>query len=428
MAALVGASVLLAGVVTACGTPDPGPAASCSWMARTADPVRTAKTADPSKAASPAKTAADSGSSVVLVDDSTSVQGSAGGQQGRDYAAAAKDAIAELVGRRDTFSVGAFSGDAGRITWIARDQSADWKLDNPDPDNRTERQKEAADCLAKDISDAERGNPTGGGTDVLAAMTSGVGALAADSGATNRHLVVLTDGLSTTGCADLRSAGFRTDEEITAIAGVCAARREIPALHAVKTEIIGLAQSASDQKKPSALQRDWLADLWTALCAKGGGACAVPPVTVDTTRRTRTVAGAARDPLVGYGDGRVRTYSLPGAALFATDSWAVRDSARAVLTTIAVSARTVDGSRVVVDGYVDPRGGPGNNHQLSQARADAVGGVLRELGATHVTTRGLGVAPGCPAATGRAAPDPDQADPDQALQCDRRVDINIIGQ
>ncbi|MET7802315.1 OmpA family protein, partial [Streptomyces decoyicus] len=113
----------------------------------------------------------------------------------------------------------------------------------------------------------------------------------------------------------------------------------------------------------------------------------------------------------------------PGAALFDTNSSTVRSQALPLLNDVAVRARTTPGSTVAVLGYVDPRGAPDNNQQLSQARANAVKKVLTGLGVTRVTAHGRGLPTGCSkparAAGGRMTAE-------EKLQCDRRVDIEII--
>lgn len=396
---------LLTGLLTACS--DDQPVDTCAWMRAT-----------PGSSSAPASPG-DLGVTVVLVDDSSSVRGASSAAQSPDYAAAIGRRITELVGRRDVVSVGSFSSGQ-QIAWSADRLSTDWKAGNDNGPNQDERRKEAADCLTHDVSAAERAAPSGGGTDVLAAMSSAAGLFGGVRGP--RHLLVLTDGLPTAGCADLRSAGFTAPQEIDAIAGVCAARQEIPRLAGVDTEFVGLADSASDQPAATPAQRSWLTSLWTALCAKAGAAhCGTEATGGGRVRLSPAAGEGGAEPQVRYGTGRVSTYRLPAAALFAPDSAAVRTSAVPLLTTIAVEARTSPGSRLVVDGYVDPRGSAANDHQLSQARADAVRKQLLDLGAANVTAYGRGVAPGCSQQGGAGG-----LTPDQMLQCQRRVDIELI--
>lgn len=392
-------AALMAGLLGACG--EAPRLDACAWMKH---PVDTA------------------GRTVVLVDGSTSVSGSPGA---RDYAHSIGALLTSVVERKDTVSVGSFSGDSAQITWIAKDRSADWVKDNHNEINQKERKQQAVSCLTDLVDKAGRAVPRSGGSNVLAALTAGASSLEGAAG--RRSLVVLTDGLSTTGCADLRAAAFRDKSEIKAITRVCAARDEAPSLTGVHLTLAGLGQPATDQPAPTAAQRTWLSHLWRALCGAGrkaapGTSCTLAPTAIGTAERSNPRKKPPQDPAVRYAQDRPETYELPGAALFDTNSSSVRPQALPLLNDVAVSARTTPGSRVVVSGYVDPRGRPDNNHRLSQARADAVKDVLTGLGVQRVTAHGRGLPTGCAkpdhAAGGRMTAE-------DKLQCDRRVDIEI---
>lgn len=393
-------AALMAGLLGACGEQprlDP-----CAWMKQPAD---------------------SAGRTVVLVDASSSVRGS---DAGRDYAHSIGALLTSVVERKDTVSVGSFSGDSAQISWIAKDRSADWVKDNNNEINQKTRKQQAVSCLTGLVGKAERAVPRSGGSNVLAALTAGASSLEGASG--SRSLLVLTDGLSTTGCADLRAAAFRDRSEIKAITRVCAARDETPALTGVHLTLAGLGQPATGQPAPTAAQRTWLGHLWRALCGAGrkaahGTSCTLAPTAIGTAEgRRRPGKKSPQDPAVHYAQDRPQTYELPGAALFDTNSSTVRPQALPLLNDVAVSARTTPGSRVVVSGYVDPRGRPDNNHRLSQARADAVKDVLTGLGVERVTAHGRGLPTGC------AKPDHSaggRMTAEDKLQCDRRVDIEI---
>ncbi|WP_326622902.1 OmpA family protein [Streptomyces decoyicus] len=393
-------TVLTAGLLSACG--EAPRLDACAWMK---EPVDTA------------------GRTVVLVDDSASVRGRTAG---RDYAHSIGRLLADVVDRKDMVSVGSFSGDSAQITWIAKDRSTDWIKDNDNAINQKKRKQQAADCLTDLVGKAESAAPRSGGSNVLAALTAGVSSLDAASG--SRSLLVLTDGLSTTGCADLRAAAFRDTSEINAIARVCAARDETPSLTGVDLTLAGLGQPATDQPAPTAAQRTWLTALWRKLCGAAdptapGTSCTLAPTAIGTAGQRAPDRKPPQDPVIRYADDRPETYQLPGAALFDTNSSTVRPQALPLLNDVAVRARTTPGSRVAVLGYVDPRGRPDNNQQLSQARANAVKKVLTGLGVTRVTAHGRGLPTGCSkpadAAGGRMTAE-------EKLQCDRRVDIEII--
>ncbi|MFI0712507.1 OmpA family protein [Streptomyces inhibens] len=166
---------------------------------------------------------------------------------------------------------------------------------------------------------------------------------------------------------------------------------------------------------------------WAAFATRhygGARSCSIAPTAIGTTRHGAPRHKPPLDPVVHYANDRPETYELPGAALFDTNASAVRATALPLLNDVAVSARTTPGSRVSVFGYVDPRGRPDNNQQLSQARADAVKKVLIGLGVTRVNAYGRGLPEGCSTKPSHAAKGRMSAE--DRLQCDRRVDIEIV--
>ncbi|MFJ9559795.1 OmpA family protein [Streptomyces fuscichromogenes] len=396
-------AVLLVGLLSGCGADDPR--AGCSWMNDQA-------------------LAPGAGGTVVLVDSSASVRGTGA----PDYSGAVDALLTKRVEAGDTFSIGTFAGAPGDVDWTFQKRSADWKKSARSSVRQKSNRDNAVTCLAEDVATAQHAVPAHGGTDVLGALATGVGLLQGVSGP--RRLVVLSDGLSTTGCADLRQAAFGSASEIKAIASVCATRgefSELPDLTGVDVTFVGLGHSAGDQPSANQVQRAWLARLWKTLCERAGGteaSCAAADTPVGSKASPHSTGPVPADPKVPYHDGRSRTYPLPGAALFDTDSAGLRPAATAPLTDIAVRARTTPGlDHVEVDGYVDPRGGSGNDRSLSQSRADAVAEVLVDHGVSgaRVEAHGRGVSPGCPADRST-----DEMSAKERLQCDRRVDIRIF--
>ncbi|MEV5953674.1 OmpA family protein [Streptomyces sp. NPDC051987] len=395
--------VLLAGLLVGCGADDPR--AGCAWM----------KDQAPGSGA---------GGTVLLVDGTASVRGA----DGPDYSGAVDALVRQRVQAGDTFSLGTFAGAPGDVDWAFQKRSADWRRSARASGRRNSNRDHAVTCLTEDVTTAQHAVPGRAGTDVLGALATGVGLLQGVQGP--RRLVVLTDGLSTTGCADLRQAAFGSESEIKAIASVCATRgefSELPDLTGVGVTFVGLGHSAGDQPSADRTQRAWLARLWKTLCARAGGtgtSCVAADTPVGSAPAPDATGPVPGDPRVPYQDGRSRTYPLPGAALFDTDSAGLRPAATAPLTEIAVRARTTPGlDRVEVDGYVDPRGGSGNDRSLSQSRADAVARALVQHGVpgARVEAHGRGVSPGCPVDGSTA-----DMSAKERLQCDRRVDIRIF--
>ncbi|MEU6537949.1 OmpA family protein [Streptomyces sp. NPDC047000] len=395
---------LVAGLLTGCA-PGPGSQAQCGWMRKGAD------------SASPAT----EGQTVVLVDVSSSVRGSTPASGGVDDSDAVGQRLGTWLDGVGTVSVAAFGGDAHDLRWTARN----WATRPPhgNEDNWKRRTASVPGCVATAVAGAQASVPGRGGSDVLGAVREASTVLAGTEG--TRRLVVLTDGLPTTGCADLRGAGFEEKAETDAIVQRCRDEKEVTSrtLLSVETVFVGLGRTAQDAPQASPAQSEWLAGLWQGLCAAAhpepahGPDCAL--ITVAATRQSGGKASPRRphDPAVEFPE---RTYRQAGArALFDPDSAVLRPAALPRLTRIAVDLRGLDGARVRVLGYVDPRGGSANNRKLSQARADAVKSELERLGVRRVTAVGKGVPDGCPGAAGDLGKE-------QKLQCDRRVDIVVV--
>ncbi|MFF5759295.1 OmpA family protein [Streptomyces longwoodensis] len=393
-------------LLTGCGEKDDR--AGCAWT----------KTQAPT---------AEAGSTVVLVDGSASVHVKKAGARGPDYAQTVDDLLSKQDEHGETVSIGTFGGPAGDVVWTVQERPGDWKKSNDNPGNQELNRQAANDCLRDDLVKAEQERPVDGGTDVLAALAAGAERLSDAKG--ERHLIVLSDGLSTTGCADLRGAQFGSAQDIKSIVSVCAARgdfSELPRLSGVKVTFVGLGHSAGGQPSADRAQRVWLRTLWTTLCERAGGICDAQDSSVMAESPAPARPGSPGEPVVRYGAGRFRTITLSGAALFDTDSRRLRPGAVPTIIDVAATARTTPSlDRVVVNGYVDPRGGLNNDHELSQARADAVRDVLvgHGVAASRVTAHGLGRSASCPDSEEKAA---ENMTREQRLQCDRRVDIEII--
>ncbi|WP_326593147.1 OmpA family protein [Streptomyces sp. NBC_01294] len=409
VSALAVLGVLVAGLA-GCGSDDPRE--GCGWMET--------QTSTP-----------DADSTVILVDGSKSVRGAASGTRGLDYGRVVGDLLDKKDEKGEVISIGTFGGPAGQVEWTVERRPADWKRSNPNPDNQEQNRQDANRCLKDDITEAQQKAPADGGTDVLAALAAGADMFEGVQGV--RRLLVLSDGLATTGCADLRSARFGSPQELDSIVSVCAAPGkfgELPDLRGAEVTFVGLGRSAGGQPAANSAQRAWLGELWKALCERAGaarGSCTSSntPVGKEKESDRATTGSVPDDPVVPYGDGTSRTYALSGEALFDSNSAQVLPAAVPMLTTLAATARTTPSlERVLVDGYVDPRGGSGNNQSLSQARADAVAKVLVDHGVpeSRVESHGRGLSPGCPTAAAT-----ESMSREQRLQCDRRVNVEIIG-
>ncbi|MGW3786420.1 OmpA family protein [Micromonospora chokoriensis] len=230
-----------------------------------------------------------------------------------------------------------------------------------------------------------------------------------------------TDGLATHGCADLTRSKFRGEAEIDAIVAQCL-KGELDAkdLDGINVTMVGIGHPAADQPMPSTTQTRWLRDLWAALCT-GAGATGAPDASVvpptDTAGPLAVPDGSPQDPPVRF-EAAAAVFSLPGA-LFDTGGWTLPAEAGPVLTRIAVQIRSGPYTRVVVEGYADPRVGGIDNKTLSENRARAVADALVADGVKSPLARGMGATRTCFDGTTVAPTDTSDA----GLQCLRRVDI-----
>ncbi|MFI2427872.1 OmpA family protein [Streptomyces sp. NPDC018955] len=405
----LGALAVVLGGLTGCSAGDPR--AGCRWM-------------------DDQSVDADADATVILVDGTASTRGGKSGAGDVDYGPLIGGLLAKDEKSGQVISIGTFGGPGGEIDWTVRRRSADWRRSNDNTANQENNRQDANKCLEDDIAAARRVVPAGKGTDVLAGLAAGAEMFDGVRG--ERRLLVLTDGLSTTGCANLTSARFGSRQDLKTIVSLCGAQGEfgeLPDLKGVRVTFMGLGHSAGGQPSADSARRAWLGELWKDLCERAGadrGSCVVGKAPVDRTGKSgeHTEGALPDDPVVPFGE-RARTYHLPGAALFATESARLRDTIRPALVDIAVTARTTPSlERVEVHGYVDPRGTRANDRELSRARADAVADVLVEHGvpADRVKAYGEGVSRRCPDAAVE-----ESGTREQRLQCARRVDVKIIG-
>ncbi|MER7926198.1 OmpA family protein [Streptomyces sp. NPDC096057] len=397
---------MVAALLSGCASGVNREAAACGWMQKTGD------------GAAPGQ----QGHTVILVDVSSSVRGSTSASVGVDQMSAVKRQIPRWLDGVGTVSVATFGGGAHDVRWTATDWAA-----RPDSggnsENRRRRSGSVPGCVAQAVAKAQSVVPARGGSDVLGAVRE-AGTVLADSKGI-RRLVVLSDGLSTTGCADLRDAAFEEDLETDGIVQNCSDDKEVTSrtLDSVQTVFAGLGQTASAEPQASPAQEAWLDGLWQRLCAAAHpkpaepADCAVTEVAATRSESGKSSPRRPGDPVVEFPE---RTWQQAGArALFDANSSVLRSDALPRLAKIAVQVRDLHGVRVRVLGYVDPRGGSANNRTLSQARADAVKHELERLGVRDVIAVGKGVPEGCPGAA-------DSLGPEQKLQCDRRVDIAVV--
>jgi OOP family OmpA-OmpF porin len=372
---------------------EPEPRPSCEWLTAT-DPVK------------------DAGRTVILLDRSGSTRGSGG----PDYAAALHDVVTTTVGTHDVVSVGTFDGSAASVRWTLDGAVTDRGRTNPEL--RRADDETATRCLLESLAEAGGDPASTPGSDIMGALGMGGQALRGATGA--KKVLVATDGLSTTGCADLTRVSIGDHAMIDEISRLCASRApKRNDLAGVAVTLLGVGHPAGAHPQPSTLQLDWLVALWSELCA---GTAAMPcevstaPVAPADPAK-EPPPDAPTDPAVSFpppeqgvqqADGSTH-YQLDSSVLFAPNESVISESGQVSLAAIAADIRETGAGAVTVDGYTEARASAEANRALAQERADAVRMLLAGQGVGHVT------------ATGHAGTAPDCAPADR--QCKRRVDI-----
>jgi outer membrane protein OmpA-like peptidoglycan-associated protein len=237
------------------------------------------------------------------------------------------------------------------------------------------------------------------GLDLLEGISTGV------RGARPGLLVVVSNGLSTSGGLDLRQVGWNADP--ATVATQLRERGVLEDLRGWHVVFTGLGDAAGDQPPLPKPARDTLTAYWTAICtASGAASCAVDatPAHGAAPRGTATVPVV---PIPGLSSvvgphGEVTTTITDELLGFRGDSAEVSPAGRALLGQVAGQIRATLAAHpdapVVVHGYTaDPPGySPDRLARLARARSEAVVAVLVAAGVptTNLHAVGDGPAPG----------------------------------
>ncbi|GAB3150623.1 hypothetical protein GCM10027290_38460 [Micromonospora sonneratiae] len=361
------------------------------------------------------------GNTAILIDVSASTRSTGAAPQ---YPTVLAGQIEAAVDRQDVVSIGTFDGSAATVGWTT--DSRPTRSNSKRPNNRKADREKAISCLSAAAREAASAPARAARTDVLGAL--GVAAEhTGQAGQQRRTVILATDGLSTTGCADLSRRPVGDQEFIEAMATACPGKPDWPtALNGVHVVMLGVGHPAEGQPVPETGHLAWLRTYWERVCLLAQAAsCTVSTAPVQRATGKQSDGAPADAPVAftpGAGPPAVpdRTVlPLPSATLFDTDSDQVGAEGRQRLVTLALEVGVEPGTTVEVIGHTDSRSDDAYNQDLSERRAAAVGQVLRGEGFTQVRTRGEGEKRLlCPHERR-----PDGTWDDQCLQQNRRVEI-----
>lgn len=392
------------GAGTGCGAFEAPRVRPCAWLGTT----------DDDKDANGVHTA-------VLLDRTSSTRAgkeTPAGQAVPDWSATvlAADYLAADALEGGDLSVSGFDGTRSAIGWdvdravVTRVRGVGTRRD----DVRLVRHN----CLRQRLAEIAGGTARTPATDVLGALAAAREHLGPQG---RRRVLLATDGLANTGCADLRGTGFDRGEIAMIVEG-CARAGELPDLSGVEVAIRGIGYVGAGNP-PSSPQTTWLVELWRAMCTAAKAASC----RVESAGRTVPATGPGdpiAEPAIEFPTGRtvtagtVTTIVLPDSLLFATDRAEVSPEAMRQLDDAARTLAALGPVSVVVAGNTDSRGSKARGEELSQARADAVRVELLKRGITHVTARGDSDRhPVCTPEYSGGVPDY------RAMACNRRVEI-----
>jgi OOP family OmpA-OmpF porin len=398
------------------GMPSPSPsqtsASACSWVNAQPDEQEPAETSD----------------TVVLVDATASFWPQAGQRPSLpdDPATVAVDQLLQnfKTGGTRLISFGTFGGSSTTVDWAITDAA----LPTPTGDSAMTQAEQgtAAGCLTSAVESAVATAPTVPGTDVMAALAAAGQQLQGTRASTDK-VVLITDGLSNTGCLNLSSV-ISKGQTAAAVLGACPERADLGLLRGVSLELSGIGFEAVEPPLDTAEQA-FLTSYWTDMCVALKVASAASCVAKRSEKNLPRVSATTRpsDPAIRFlaaiQPGPEGVPPVPADLLFAFDSAELSASGQAYLDILAGKLKSLRRRVAKVIGHTDDQGGASYNLTLSQRRANAVAAYLAADGLAGATAVGVGEAdPVChPQRTPTGAPIP------ACMAQDRRVQIILGG-
>jgi outer membrane protein OmpA-like peptidoglycan-associated protein len=258
--------------------------------------------------------------------------------------------------------------------------AVDWQTEKLTPAKSRDAQRtkndfeDSHDCLEAELDRTMKIPPSKSQSDVLRALAEGAEYVKQWPG--TKSIYLATDGLTNTGCADLRAASIGDRTAIKGIVEGCAA--ELPNLDATyAVHFVGVGNSMSGWPDIKTPQRTWIKDLWMALCRATQATCAEPdsakPGIMNSAEVKLPADNDVAMPTITIKQDNPTVLSVPSSLLFDTDSYVLApDRSQDSLQQVYDFLKQLHPQRIEVDGHTDSRGTPEHNQQLSENRAAAV--------------------------------------------------------
>jgi OmpA-OmpF porin, OOP family len=326
-----------------------------------------------------------------------------------------------LAGTR-LVSFGTFDGSSATVDWKLA--GAALPIPTGDSAKIADEQANAGDCLTSTVKSAITTPPQAPGTDVMAALAAAGQQLQNAPASAAKDVVLITDGLSNTGCLNLSNVLSKGQSASTVLSS-CPERAELARLHGARLQLDGIGFQATQPPLDTAEQA-WVQSYWTDMCTALQVASPASCVAASGQDVTRPSAGSRlSDPAIKFPvvSSDSTDVPVPADLLFAFDSAALSASGQAYLALLAGKLKAAGRGITKVIGHTDAEGSASYNLGLSQRRAAAVSAYLAAHGFTRVTATGVGEAdPVCsPQFTANGAPIP------SCMAQDRRVQIMLGG-
>lgn len=361
---------------------------------------------------------------MILLDRSNSTVAAASGELQPDYVERLTRVVESEVDDKAVVSIGVFGGASTSVQWVVRDLRTDRGRENAglQQDDR----EEARDCLTGHLVAAAAIRPRAPGSDIIGALA--MAKLSMVDRAGGHRIVLATDGLATTGCADLTKVAVGVPSLIDDLRSNCEAVPQPVDLGGAHVTMVGIGHPAGRQPQPATSQLFWLNTLWQGLCTDLNATCEVSsdPISVAADGGVPAEAGLDEPqvtftpPEEGLSRDHGTVFQLDTEVLFETNSATILPAGAATLERIVARIRAMPPVTIRIDGFTEGQASPAANYVLAKSRADAVAAVLTAGGLTVAEAAGHeGTAPMCPVAR------PDAPKDDPARQCNRRVDIVV---